>query len=368
MYPANVQCLVVWLALSFLAFSFAAQKPAQSCSRYGITLIYLFCAWQCLIVSPRMPGGQSQLLTKFIFGQSMYCTGILFQGHRYLHIRGTHSLQRLRGMTYFWTDFRGIPRSLKDSTSFTPFCTSKHFACNEVVRILFLILGAYCALKLFILALRSPSVDLDDFATDKQGFLPPWPIHPRDIALRILITMQWTIGSYLSLKIAHRISAVLFVSILRLDHPSEWPPLFGSIADACSLRGFWGRFWHHLHVKTFAYFTPRLLSYNDYALGAILRAVWIFTLSALCHTIVSALTIRKNTLWHELRFWALNCLICSFETLCWRCVGQYVMVKGSYLILIRWLGYVWVFTLLICMSPDWQYPEIYRRGKGVAKA
>lgn len=40
---------------------------------------------------------------------------------------------------------------------------------------------------------------------------------------------------------------------------SQWPALFGSIAEAYSLRRFWGVFWHRLHVAVFEAYMPSFL-------------------------------------------------------------------------------------------------------------
>jgi hypothetical protein len=356
-----MQSLVLWLSLSFVAFSCAVQKTVRSPIRFVLTILYLFGTYECLAACAQIIGAHAQLIASFILGQSMHATGVLFRGARYQHVQKATRIQRLRASIYLWTDFRRIPPS--NSTSNTMLCTSNRFACNEVIHILSLALGFGCASMLFLLALRTLDIRLDDFAPDKRGFLPLRPISPRDITLRILITAQWIMGSYASLTIAHRIAAIFFVSVLRWDDSSQWPPLFGSIAEAYSLRRFWGKFWHKLHFETFAYFTPRSLLHNQCMLGASMRAGWIFLLSALCHVIVNALTLQKNTLWQELWFWSMNYVVCSLETLWWLYIGQFLLSNDSDRAIVRSFGYSWVFTQLICMSPGWQYPWMYEYGQ-----
>ena len=47
------------------------------------------------------------------------------------------------------------------------------------------------------------------------------------------------------------------------DRPEEWPPLFGSISEAYTLRRFWGVFWHKLDLGIFKMYTPP--PYNPYS-------------------------------------------------------------------------------------------------------
>ncbi|OBT74656.1 hypothetical protein VF21_07014 [Pseudogymnoascus sp. 05NY08] len=62
------------------------------------------------------------------------------------------------------------------------------------------------------------------------------------------MSVQWIWSSYVVLTLSHDILAIFFVTLLRWDQPSQWPALFGSIAEAYSLRRFWGVFWHLLHI------------------------------------------------------------------------------------------------------------------------
>ncbi|KAL1879292.1 hypothetical protein Daus18300_001872 [Diaporthe australafricana] len=47
--------------------------------------------------------------------------------------------------------------------------------------------------------------------------------------------------------------AIFFSGVLGLDWLEEWPPIFGSVSHAATMRGFWAHFWHRLIYQPFSY-------------------------------------------------------------------------------------------------------------------
>ncbi|KAF9252962.1 hypothetical protein DTO006G1_2193 [Penicillium roqueforti] len=60
----------------------------------------------------------------------------------------------------------------------------------------------------------------------------------------------WFIVNRLIGDLAYRVLSIFFVGI-GLDSPADWPPAFGSMADAFTLRNFWGKFWHQFMRQPF---------------------------------------------------------------------------------------------------------------------
>ncbi|KAK3402304.1 hypothetical protein B0T20DRAFT_331755, partial [Sordaria brevicollis] len=162
-----------------------------------------------------------------------------------------------------------------------------------------------------------------DFGPDKQGLLPL--LTKRDLALRFLMSYQWVWDTYILLTAAHNLLAALFVSVLQWDRPDEWPALFGSITEAYSLRRFWGRFWHRLHVTVFeAYlmamiFRVKVRIYtNPFQHGTVSgesRALWMFIMSAICHTASNWVLTHRSNVVPEFRFFLSNYVVCWAETI-----------------------------------------------------
>ncbi|KAJ5530987.1 hypothetical protein N7527_004380 [Penicillium freii] len=60
----------------------------------------------------------------------------------------------------------------------------------------------------------------------------------------------WFVVNRLISDLAYRVLSIFFVGI-GLDSPADWPPAFGSMADAYTLRNFWGKFWHQFMRQPF---------------------------------------------------------------------------------------------------------------------
>ncbi|KAJ5087450.1 hypothetical protein N7456_011066 [Penicillium angulare] len=59
----------------------------------------------------------------------------------------------------------------------------------------------------------------------------------------VLSLMAGFISTRILIDAHYRFSSLVFVG-LGLDVPDNWPPLFGTMADAYTLRNYWGKFWH----------------------------------------------------------------------------------------------------------------------------
>ncbi|EGR44867.1 uncharacterized protein TRIREDRAFT_69569, partial [Trichoderma reesei QM6a] len=153
-------------------------------------------------------------------------------------------------------------------------------------------------------------------------------------------------ASYTALSGAHDVLAAMFVSLLAWDRPEEWPPLFGSVVEAYSLRRFWGNFWHHLHSRTCERLTPPFLR---------VTALWAFCLSAMCHALSNWVTFRNGYTALEMRFFLCNYGVCLMETVGYRAVGGFMRFDRQ---LTRAAGYVWVLSVFVCLVPGWRYPVI----------
>ncbi|KAJ5761069.1 hypothetical protein N7520_008225 [Penicillium odoratum] len=88
----------------------------------------------------------------------------------------------------------------------------------------------------------------------KHGILPPtvqWDLSVEQWIERMISNLvAGFVVSRMLIDLHHRVFSILLVG-LGLDSPSNCPPLFGRAAEAGSLRGFWGKFWHQLVREPF---------------------------------------------------------------------------------------------------------------------
>ncbi|KAJ5372302.1 hypothetical protein N7517_004308, partial [Penicillium concentricum] len=78
-----------------------------------------------------------------------------------------------------------------------------------------------------------------------------WIVPKAQWAERIATHLSiWFVVNRLITDLAYRVLSIFFVGI-GLDYPADWPPAFGSMADAFTLRNFWGKFWHQFMRQPF---------------------------------------------------------------------------------------------------------------------
>ncbi|KAB5585651.1 hypothetical protein GE09DRAFT_33210 [Coniochaeta sp. 2T2.1] len=184
--------------------------------------------------------------------------------------------------------------------------------------------------------------------------------------------------------------AVIFVIILEWDQPEEWPPLFGSITDAYSLSLFWGAFWHRCHVNVFEAYMPspdafpfrrnpklrfglqldrkfKNARWVKHVVKNAARALWRFSMSAVCHCAMHWVSTGRTNACVEFRFFLLNWGVCLTETVGARVIDSNVLLHRTSHIqrcVIRTLGYVWVLWVFFSLVPSWQYPLVLVRTAG----
>lgn len=147
------------------------------------------------------------------------------------------------------------------------------------------------------------SFQASDFAPDKELYFrrlilqtakltqTSSPITWHETRIRALMAVNWIWIAFVMIEVCHCMFAALFVTLLRLDEPAEWPPLFGSVRKAYSVRRFWSKFWHRLPVRSCLCslgvindslpsryrFMPRSRAYKT------MSAFWVFLVSGICH-------------------------------------------------------------------------------------
>ncbi|KAL3476718.1 hypothetical protein BJX99DRAFT_258267 [Aspergillus californicus] len=78
--------------------------------------------------------------------------------------------------------------------------------------------------------------------------------------LRLWTVFYIQVPFWLTLESYHDVFAIIHVAI-GLDSPSEWPPLFGSIAEAYTVRGYWSNFWQLLPYRSYGAFSSLIATH-----------------------------------------------------------------------------------------------------------
>ena len=187
------------------------------------------------------------------------------------------------------------------------------------------------------------------------------PITGREITIRAFLAANKFIPDYLTLSAFHDFMAIIFIAS-GVDQSWEWPPLFGSLTHAYTMRGFWSRFWHRAIYKPFNFhastFTRLLGIPQGTSFSRILNNCLVFVLSMIMHGIVLQVH-GSSRAWGRgtLVFWGVQPLSFILEGVV---QSQWKQLKKSSLwwmdqtimsIFERVIGYVWVAAWLMWITP-----------------
>lgn len=199
-------------------------------------------------------------------------------------------------------------------------------------------------------------------------------ISAREALVRSYAALVWIWYSIVVLDVANALLATASV-LVGVSGPGDWPPLFGSPLTACGLRSFWSRFWHHLARKPYRNFGQVVAGRVGLLLPGGLRstvegvvaAYVVFFVSGVSHAAVSWKFGQADWWYADLRWFMLNCLGCSLETVVIS-VGRRSALRigwGRELAAIEksWLGwlvgYVWTCGFFFWSAPILMFPRMY---------
>lgn len=345
--------------LSFGIFYFAIQRQRGYMRHLliiGHSLSLLAClraeALQSLPIPPRV-------WVQFVLWATLHTSSVLILEQRLLVLRHMPPIQRLKIVARTWVNIRRAP--LREEIGTISY-KNLAFILEKAKQIFLLLITQKIISFLSFHAFVNLGIHFSDFESVKQGIIPP--VNKTDLCLRAVLSLNWIWDTYFVLNTCHHFLALIFVAILRWDLPDEWPPLFGSVAEAYSLLRFWGIFWQRLHLVPFEAFMPQFLASSlqqaperrrklPGAGGKALRALWIFMVSGLFHVMVNWIILGQGGVIPELRFFLSNFSICLMEKLVSTRLPR--TPTTTYL---KFLGYIWVVTVFFCLVPSWRYPLI----------
>ncbi|CAD0088388.1 unnamed protein product [Aureobasidium mustum] len=188
------------------------------------------------------------------------------------------------------------------------------------------------------------------------------PVTTRETLIRAVFTIRWIWLNFVDVDAAHTFLSIIFVGILRLDTPEEWPPMFGSPLEAYNLRRYWGRFWHRLVYRPYiglARVVSEKLHCNRIGsrFEKCFLAFMIFLISGVAHAFVSLHEEDPAEASDDIAFYCMNFLVVAIEG----------TILGTASPLRRFLppscwkliGYVWVFMFWFWAAPKWAYHEVH---------
>lgn len=231
--------------------------------------------------------------------------------------------------------------------------------------------------KLVVLVRCYLFLDLSSFLSQPEQ--NPQLFHPGTISWldtqnlsfeRLIIRCTSVLGFWTSLYciIEAYMGLLGFLSVgSGLSDVKQWPPGFGSVTEAYTLRRFWGRFWHKYQQMKMSnigtFFAENVLQIRKGTLTfKNIHLFSTFLISGLMH----ALTEIAQGLppWESgaIRFFCTQAFGIMFEAAAQRSLRKVLRLRKSddsqHTNFGRYLGYCWTTFFLIWSTPVWIYPTI----------
>lgn len=219
------------------------------------------------------------------------------------------------------------------------------------------------------------------------------PVSMREIVMRLWVTMNGIWGPILMLDSIHTALALLFIYVLRIDIPEDWPDLFGSPSEAFNLGRFWTmyvytrvyfrfkaneirRFWHRLHLSGYSDFAhliiPRFMQRHAVT-KRVLVTFSLFLISGAIHQLTSWQLNPGCGDYADLQFFCMNAAAVISESALLHVtsprqpseVGQHRQTERShpqgplFAILAHLVGYTWIVGFFVWIIPKLYYPRVY---------
>jgi hypothetical protein len=175
----------------------------------------------------------------------------------------------------------------------------------------------------------------------------------RALVLRVHWFLYTVVDEYLVLSSFYDMFAILFVGLLRLDSPQEWPPLFGSIRKAYSIRRYWAEYWQLLIYRSFGSFAGkvaiRLRGRRD-GVSRLLHNALVLLASGVMHVMIDWVhtdgTCSRCGCWGSFWWFVLQFLGMLIETAFCAVARQllktYTGIGSFGVVMQRVIGYAWV--------------------------
>lgn len=204
----------------------------------------------------------------------------------------------------------------------------------------------------------------EDFLPDKRVYLRRLSeVTARETIIRMWFVIFWNWSTYSTVTKVHDILAIFFVGI-GIDEPQDWPTLYGSLREAYTMRGFWGKFWHSLVYRSYTNYGI-VISTKIFGLprrsmvGRLLVNFLVFFLSGCIHALVE-LQLGYTCGWRE----SIASYSGSFVAILVETIVQWAFrsLVGKYRgdsVISKAIGYAWVFGYLFWSLPKVQYSKLY---------
>lgn len=191
------------------------------------------------------------------------------------------------------------------------------------------------------------------------------PVTHREFQVRAFQAFDNIASDTLVLMLYHDLCAIVCIG-LGLDESWEWPPFFGLISEAYTVRRFWSRYWHRSVYRSFSNHAALIIRTLGVRQGTsfsrTLSAFLVFGISSVMHAIVVWKHGSPCAWGRSMFYWILQPVAFVIESvvqLYWGKLRRRVEEKLNLRALDmfeRTVGYIWVCAWLVWVTTKRRTP------------
>jgi hypothetical protein len=206
-------------------------------------------------------------------------------------------------------------------------------------------------------------LEITDFLPTKETYFRRiGSVTIRETVIRVWV-ITFAIGSGIGFfNIAHNILAIIFVGT-GFDEPEDWPPLFGNIQEASSIRNYWAKFWHRLVYRSYTshgiWISKNILRLpRSSFIGKLFINLYVFAASGAVHALATRQARPSCGYWKSAHFYVLNFFAILLETVVLAAFSKATKGYKVNSTVSKTIGYFWVFMFFFWAIPKHQYSQI----------
>ncbi|OAP58921.1 hypothetical protein AYL99_06218 [Fonsecaea erecta] len=230
---------------SLLAMVFT---PADSYFRLIALLLIILLVRQCLVTIDE-PSDLGELFRLYMCGYILYANEFLLLKKLVARASPSTPQRLVSGLRLLFSPRIHVPRKAIpafDPTQPNYVPTRWEFFWRQTLRIAGLATAYYCVFHRYPLHIL-----ITDYARPREHLLRRLSqVSGREVVVRVYTAFKEHFRNYLLMSLGHSSTSLVGVFLFQ-DDPADWPPLYGSLKDAYTVRRYYSHFWHRVMRTAF---------------------------------------------------------------------------------------------------------------------
>ncbi|KIY02558.1 uncharacterized protein Z520_01023 [Fonsecaea multimorphosa CBS 102226] len=311
--PQFLSALALAIPAHTAALLAMVYSPTDSHFRIVAMLLIVVLVRQCLL-SVDEPSDIGEVFRLYMCGYILYAHEFLLLKRLTVPASSSTPQRLVAGLRLLFSPRLHVPKKSIppfDATEPNHVPTRWQFLCRRATSIAWMATAYYCVFHRYPLR-----VLITDYARPREHLLGRLSqVSGREAVVRVYTAFKEHFRNYLLMSLGHSTSSLVGVFLFQ-DDPADWPPLYGSLKDAYTVRRYYSHFWHRV-MRTAFVSNAKFLSF---------RVLRISPSATISRYLVSVTALAISGIMHSVAF-----------STSWRCASlrplwYYLSIAGAILV------------------------------------